>query len=106
MIKVTDLAKEKIIDVLISEKAKVLRFGLQGGGCNGFQYYFSADATQEEDDLVLPLDEERILVVDSMSMMYLEDAEIDYKKDLMGETFVFNNPNTATKCGCGSSVGF
>ena len=106
MIKVTDLAKEKIIDVLISEKANVLRFGLQGGGCNGFQYYFSAEATQEEDDLVLPLDEERILVVDSMSMMYLEDAEIDYKKDLMGETFVFNNPNTATKCGCGSSVGF
>lgn len=106
MIKVTDIAKEKIVDVLISENSKVLRFGLQGGGCNGFQYYFSAEATQEEDDQVLPLDDERILVVDSMSMMYLEDAEIDYKKDIMGETFVFNNPNTTTKCGCGSSVGF
>lgn len=106
MITVTDLAKEKIIDVLISENSKVLRFGLQGGGCTGFQYYFSAEATKEEDDQVLPLDDERILVVDSMSMMYLESAEIDYKKDIMGETFVFNNPNTTTKCGCGSSVGF
>lgn len=106
MITVTDLAKEKIIDVLISEKSNVLRFGLQGGGCNGFQYYFSAEATQEEDDLVLPLDEGRILVVDSMSMMYLENAEIDYKKDIMGESFVFNNSSVKTSCGCGSSVGF
>jgi iron-sulfur cluster assembly accessory protein len=106
MIKITDLAKEKIIDVLIGENSKILRFGLQGGGCNGFQYYFSADTQKEEGDFEYPLDDERVMVVDSMSSMYLEEAEIDYKKDLMGETFVFNNPNTTTKCGCGSSVGF
>jgi iron-sulfur cluster assembly accessory protein len=106
MITITDLAKEKIIDVLISEKSNVLRFGLQGGGCNGFQYFFSAEAEIEEGDTEYPLDDNHVLVVDNMSAMYLENAEIDYRRDIMGESFVFNNPNTTTKCGCGSSVGF
>lgn len=106
MIKVTEKAKEKIIDVLIDEKAKMLRFGLQGGGCNGFQYYFAIDEEKAEDDIEINLEDGYFLLVDSMSMMYLENAEIDYKKDLMGETFVFNNPGVKTSCGCGSSVGF
>jgi len=106
MIKVTDVAKEKIVDVLIGERMPFLRFGLQGGGCNGFQYYFAPSDSKEEDDFELPLADGYTLIIDSMSMMYLEDAEIDYKKDIMGETFVFNNPNTKTSCGCGSSVGF
>jgi len=41
-----------------------------------------------------------------MSNTYLQEAEIDYKKDMMGETFVFKNPNVKHSCGCGSSVGF
>lgn len=106
MIKITDTAKEKIIDVLITEKSKYLRFGLQGGGCNGFQYFFQVEEAREEEDLELPLGDGYTLIVDAMSMMYLDDAEIDYKKDIMGETFVFNNPNQKTSCGCGNSVGF
>jgi len=106
MISVTDRAKEKMISVLIDEKSSFLRFGLQGGGCNGFTYYFAVETEQQEDDLSIVLDDTHMLLVDSMSMMYLTDAEIDYKKDLMGESFVFNNPNATTHCGCGSSVGF
>lgn len=106
MIRITENARSKIVDVLIDEKARMLRFGLQGGGCNGFQYYFAVEPEKSEDDFEIPLSDGYILLVDSMSAMYLEDAEIDYKKDIMGETFVFNNPNTTTKCGCGSSVGF
>lgn len=106
MIKITEAARIKIIDVLIDEKANALRFGLQGGGCNGFQYYFAVNDQKAEDDIEIDLGNGFNLVVDAMSMMYLEESEIDYKKDLMGETFVFNNPNTTTKCGCGSSVGF
>lgn len=106
MIKVTEKAKEKIIDVLIDEKAKMLRLGLQGGGCNGFQYYFAVETEMAEDDLEINLEDGYLLIVDSMSMMYLENAEIDYKRDLMGETFIFNNPGVKTSCGCGSSVGF
>jgi len=106
MIKITETAKEKIIDVLIDEKSSLLRFGLQGGGCNGFQYYFQVEKQKEEDDLEIPLADGYTLIVDSMSMMYLEEAEIDFKKDIMGENFVFNNPNQKTSCGCGNSVGF
>lgn len=106
MIRVTDKAKEKMISVLIDEGSSFLRFGLQGGGCNGFTYFFAVESDLQEDDFEFKLDDERSLLVDPMSGMYLTDAEIDYKKDLMGETFVFNNPNTQTSCGCGSSVGF
>jgi iron-sulfur cluster assembly accessory protein len=106
MIKVTELAKEKIVDVLIGEKMPYLRFGLQGGGCNGFQHYFSPCDEKEEDDTELPLADGYTLIVDAMSMMYLDDSEIDYKKDIMGETFVFNNAKQKGSCGCGSSVSF
>jgi iron-sulfur cluster assembly protein len=106
MVRLTEKAKEKIIDVLIDEKATMLRFGLQGGGCNGFTYYFAIETEKAEDDFEIPVNEGFTLVVDAMSSMYLEEAEIDYKKDLMGESFVFNNPNQKTSCGCGSSVGF
>lgn len=106
MIKITEKAKEKIIDVLIEERASLLRYGLEGGGCNGFQYFFRVEQNKDDDDYEILLGDRYSLLVDPMSMMYLKDAEIDYKKDIMGETFVFNNPNTAGKCGCGSSVSF
>jgi iron-sulfur cluster assembly protein len=106
MIRITETARAKMVDVLIDEKAKMLRFGLQGGGCNGFQYYFAVEPEKAEDDLEMPLEDGYVLLVDPMSAMYLEESEIDYKKDLMGETFVFNNPNQKTSCGCGNSVGF
>jgi iron-sulfur cluster insertion protein len=106
MIRLTPSAKEKMVDVLISEKAKYLRFGLHGGGCNGFQYYFSVSESTDEDDSLIDLGHELFLIVDPTSMMYLTEAEIDYKRDLMGETFVFNNPQTKNTCGCGNSIGF
>jgi len=106
MINITEQAKEKMIDVLIDEKSIMLRFGLHGGGCNGFQYYFAIEKEKAEDDFVISLNENMSLLIDSISAMYLEGAEIDYKRDLMGESFVFNNPNMTTKCGCGNSVGF
>jgi iron-sulfur cluster assembly protein len=106
MIKITDKAKEKIVSILLEENATLLRFGLQGGGCNGFTYFFSVEQEISEDDLEVEIDESHTLLVDAASNMYLEEAEIDYKKDMMGESFVFNNPNQKTSCGCGSSVGF
>lgn len=108
MIKITETAREKMIEVLTEEDAKMLRFGLQGGGCNGFQYFFSIEESgvKEEDDHAIEISEDYILLIDAMSMMYLTESEVDYKRDLMGESFVFNNPNTVHTCGCGSSVGF
>jgi len=107
MITITDLAKEKMIAVLVDEKATLLRFGLKGGGCNGFEYYFAVEQSQNmEDDFEYPLDDTHTLLVDAASSMYLEEAIIDYKRDLMGESFVFSNPNQKGSCGCGSSVSF
>ena len=106
MIRVTDRAKEKIISILTEESQSMIRFGLQGGGCNGFSYFLAIEEKMEDDDLEFPLGDIHRIIIDAASNMYLESAEIDYKKDLMGESFVFTNPMQTTKCGCGSSVGF
>jgi iron-sulfur cluster assembly accessory protein len=106
MIRITEAAKERMIAVLKEDNASLIRCGLQGGGCNGFQYYFMIEQAQEEDDFEYPLDDTFKVIIDATSNMYLENAEIDYKKDLMGESFVFNNPGVKTSCGCGSSVAF
>lgn len=106
MITITEKAKEKLLDILREDNSEYIRFGLQGGGCNGFQYFLTLDQIKEEDDHVFDLGNGHALLVDAMSSMYLPGTTIDYRKDIMGETFVFENPNTTTKCGCGSSVGF
>lgn len=79
-----------------------LRVYVTGGGCSGFQYGFTFDESQEDDDTVI----ERCgvtLVVDPMSAQYLTGAEIDYREDVEGAQFVIRNPNAATTCGCGNS---
>jgi len=79
-----------------------LRVFVQGGGCSGFSYGFTFDEQQAEDDFDFAAGEVKVLV-DSMSMQYLQGAEIDYKDELMGASFVINNPKATTTCGCGSS---
>jgi iron-sulfur cluster insertion protein len=101
---VTDDAFRKINDLLIEENNSnlKLRTFVQGGGCSGFQYGFTFDEEQTEDDFVIEKDSVKILI-DAMSMQYLEGAVIDYKEDLMGASFSIRNPNAETTCGCGSS---
>jgi iron-sulfur cluster insertion protein len=79
-----------------------LRVFVQGGGCSGFQYGFTFDEEQAEDDFDFEAGTVRVLV-DSMSMQYLQDADIDYQESLQGASFVINNPQATTTCGCGSS---
>ncbi|MGM0517551.1 MAG: iron-sulfur cluster insertion protein ErpA [Pseudomonadota bacterium] len=79
-----------------------LRVFITGGGCSGFQYGFMFEEEAQPDDTSV----ERsgvTLLVDPMSIQYLEGAEIDYKEDVSGAQFVIRNPNAATTCGCGSS---
>ncbi len=79
-----------------------LRVFITGGGCSGFQYGFMFEEEAQPDDTAV----ERsgvTLLVDPMSIQYLEGAEIDYKEDVSGAQFVIRNPNAATTCGCGSS---
>jgi iron-sulfur cluster insertion protein len=106
MITISLSAKNKIKDLLLEENNPTLslRTFVQGGGCSGFSYGFTFDDMTNEDDFEIPLDEFKVLV-DSMSMQYLQGAEIDYKEEMIGSSFVINNPNATTTCGCGSSFG-
>lgn len=104
MITISESAVAKIQDILAEENnpSLKLRVFVQGGGCSGFQYGFTLDDTQAEDDWDLDISGVHILV-DSMSGSYLQGAEIDYKDDVMGSSFSIKNPNAQTTCGCGSS---
>jgi iron-sulfur cluster insertion protein len=105
MVEITESAKTKILDLLAEENNPklMLRTFVQGGGCSGFQYGFTFDEEKNEDDWEIPIDETHVVLIDSMSMTYMNDAEIDYKEDLMGSQFTIKNPNAISTCGCGSS---
>lgn len=104
MITVTEQAAAKIQDILAEENNPnlKLRVFVQGGGCSGFQYGFTLDESQAEDDWDLDISGVKVLV-DSMSGNYLQGAVIDYKDDVMGASFSISNPQAQTTCGCGSS---
>ena len=104
MIEITESAIVKIKDILAEENnpSLKLRAFVQGGGCAGFSYGFTLDEDTNEDDFVI--DKQQItILIDSMSMQYMNGASIDYKEDLTGSQFVILNPNATTTCGCGSS---
>lgn len=105
MINITDRAKARITELLTEESNPnlKLRTFVQGGGCAGFSYGFTFDEEVAEDDFAFPVNDDWDVVVDAMSMQYLEGSVIDYKEDLMESRFVIDNPNAATSCGCGSS---
>ena len=104
MLTLTDSSVEKIKDLLAEENnpSLKLRVFVQGGGCSGMQYGFTFDEEQGEDDFTVEKSGVTLLV-DSMSMQYLNNAVVDYKDDIMGSSFTIKNPNAETSCGCGSS---
>jgi len=104
MLTLTDSSVDKIKDLLNEENnpSLKLRVFVQGGGCSGMQYGFTFDEEQNEDDFTVEKSGV-ILLVDSMSMQYLNNAVVDYKDDIMGSSFTIKNPNAETSCGCGSS---
>jgi len=101
---ISDAALARVRELIAEEgkPALKLRVFIEGGGCSGFQYGFSFDEQRADDDFVL--DRGGIeLLVDPLSMQYLEGAEVDYVEELSGAQFVIHNPNAKTTCGCGSS---
>ena len=104
MIDLAESAVIKLKDLLAEENnpALKLRVFVQGGGCSGFQYGFTFDEAQNDDDFSLEFGGVGLLV-DSMSAQYLQGAKIKYTEDAMGSSFAIENPNAQTTCGCGSS---
>lgn len=108
ILKVTDNAVEKVFSLLQQENNPYLklRVFVQGGGCSGFQYGFTFDDIVNDDDYVISKKYNSIdieFLVDSMSALYLKDAEIDFSSSLQGEEFIIKNPHATSTCGCGSS---
>jgi len=100
----TDAAATKV-KALIEEEQNdnlKLRVYVTGGGCSGFQYGFTFDENSQDGDTEVENQGVQV-VVDPMSIQYLEGATIDYTEGLQGSQFVINNPNATTTCGCGSS---
>jgi iron-sulfur cluster insertion protein len=100
----TDNAANKVRELIVEEgNAELkLRVFVTGGGCSGFQYGFTFDEVQNEDDTVMQKNGVTLLI-DPMSYQYLVGAEIDYTEGLEGAQFVIKNPNATSTCGCGSS---
>jgi len=81
-----------------------LRLGVKGGGCSGMTYVLGFDENPKENDNILELQGVRIFI-DPKSLFYLSGTVLDFSDGLNGKGFVFNNPQAARTCGCGSSFG-
>ena len=100
----SDSAANKVKELIEEEgnPGLKLRVFVTGGGCSGFQYGFTFDEVQNEDDAAMEKNGVTLLI-DPMSYQYLTGAEIDYQEGLEGAQFVIKNPNAQSTCGCGSS---
>ena len=96
---VTPRAFARLAEIAAAPQA--LRVAVEGGGCSGFQYEIKLDAPAD-DDLVLE-DQGQKVVIDSVSLPFLENAVIDFTEELIGARFVIDNPNATSSCGCGTS---
>ncbi len=99
--KVTDRAFTRLHEIGAGAEGKALRVAVEGGGCSGFQYEIKLDSPVD-DDTVLEGHGQRV-VVDPVSLPFLEGAVIDFTEELIGARFVIENPNATSSCGCGTS---
>ena len=95
----TDRAKEEIEKIINEDQLKkFFRISVKGGGCSGFKYDFSFDNKINNKDIVFGK-----AVIDSTSLDIISGSTIDFKKEMIGESFVINNPQASSSCGCGLS---
>lgn len=106
MIKVSDTAKRKVVELMTEEGYDAtndfVRVGVKSGGCSGLSYELKFDKLQSEDDKLFEDNAVRILI-DKKSFLYLVGTTLEYSGGLNGKGFVFNNPNAQRTCGCGES---
>ncbi len=98
----TEAAAARISFLLAAENRPYFRVRVDGGGCSGFQYKFDFDDERHEEDIVLHQHGVEVLI-DDMSVSFLENAELDYVEELVGSYFKVENPNATASCGCGTS---
>ncbi len=99
--KVTSRAFERLAEIGAADQGQALRVAVEGGGCSGFQYEIALDSPRD-DDLVLEGSGQKVLV-DPISLPFLQNATIDFSEELIGARFIIDNPNATSSCGCGTS---
>ena len=98
-IEFTDRAKKQIEKVVNEDQLKkFFRISVKGGGCSGFKYDFSFENNVDKDDIVFEK-----AIIDKASLEIIAGSIIDFKKEMIGESFVINNPKASSSCGCGLS---
>ena len=105
-VQLTDTAAREIKQIIEQQELDGerirLRVGVKGGGCSGFSYLLDLTESQRDNDE--QFDQHGIKIIcDPKSLLYLNGTTIDFKDEVMGRGFVFNNPNATSTCGCGSS---
>ena len=94
----TDSANNQIDKITKRDGKKYFRITVQGGGCSGFKYNFTFDDKIEKDDVLF-----NKAVIDKHSLEIIAGSTVDFKKEMIGESFVINNPKASASCGCGLS---
>ena len=98
-IEFTESAKKEIARIVSEKGGKMyFRISVLGGGCSGFKYNFSFDDKINSNDKVF-----NKTLIDNSSLKIIEGSTIDFKKELIGNSFVINNPKASSSCGCGLS---
>ncbi len=94
----TDQALNQINLITKGDEKKFFRITVQGGGCSGFKYDFGFDTKSNEDDVIFGN-----AIIDKSSLDIISGSIIDFKKEMIGESFVIDNPKATASCGCGLS---
>ena len=106
MIKVSDTAKKKVVELMTDDgfdtTTDFVRVGVKSGGCSGLSYDLKFDKDKKEEDKIFE-DNGVKIIVDKKSFLYLIGTTLEYSGGLNGTGFIFNNPNANRTCGCGES---
>ena len=94
----TDQALNQINIITKDQDKKFFRITVQGGGCSGFKYNFSFDTKTNDDDIIFGK-----AIIDKSSLDIISGSLVDFKKEMIGESFVIDNPKATASCGCGLS---
>ena len=94
----TDQALNQINLITKGDGKKFFRITVQGGGCSGFKYNFSFDTKLNEDDIIFGK-----TIIDESSLDIISGSVVDFKREMIGESFVIDNPKATASCGCGLS---
>ena len=102
IITITSFAVKQLKDILKKENSKGILFSVKGGGCNGFEYKFEGVNKFTNKKNIVTEEGLKVEVCDK-SLFYLLGTKIDWKEDIMGKGFIFENPSARASCGCGTS---